>query len=734
MAAHAPPSPIAALPSRLERFGERVRLARWMEPAAVVFAIAVGLASWRAFSVRGEGDPLLTPPIVAGLVVANLIAGTILLVLVGRRLAMRRAAASPLGGRGRLHVQLVALFSLSASVPVVLVAIFASVLFQSATEFWFSDRARTMLENANALASSAYDSNVTDVEQETETMAGDLRLLLNETTYNTPTFSEQFALQLYRRELSEGGLYRINGDEVQTLSTINPYRRDLERAVALKTLRRVGESGRPMVTDDGERIATITQLPMSRDLYVYAAKVLPPDLLAQKERAVEVVRDYRALLERSRARQVQFNIVLILISLLIMAGVVWIALQLADRLIRPVGELVDATRRVTAGELSARVVETGSGNEIALLGQAFNRMTGRLEEQTRELVDANAALDDRNALMQAVLTGVTAGVISLDADRCVQLMNRIAREFFDSDPVAGHAALETLSPELDAFVTAISSSAILELPGRAGRRTIAANKVRDGDGWVLTFDDVTERLADQRRAAWADVARRIAHEIKNPLTPIQLAAERLNRRYGSKLPDDDTTFSQLTGTIKRQVGDLRRMIDEFSSFARMPKPVFREESLTELVRQAVFLQEIAHPAIRWSWADRDEVRMVCDGRQVGQALTNILKNAVEALERADEIETPEIVVSVTGADDRAVVSVADNGPGLPDGRDDLMEPYVTTHAKGTGLGLPIVKKIVEEHGGTMTLSRAPGGGALVTIVFDLAALGEKALEQPEMVA
>ena len=734
MASSAPPSTLATLPARLERFGERVRLARWMEPAAAVFALAVALVSWRVFSVRGEGDPLLTPPIVAGLVVANLIAGTILLVLVGRRLAMRRAASGPLGGRGRLHVQLVALFSLSASVPVVLVAIFASVLFQSATEFWFSDRARTMLENANALAGAAYDSNVTDVEQETETMAGDLRLLLNETTYNTPAFSEQFALQLYRRELSEGGLYRINGDEVQTLSTINPYRRDLERAVALKTLRRVGESGRPMVTDDGERIATITQLPMSRDLYVYAAKVLPPDLLAQKERAVEVVRDYRALLERSRARQVQFNIVLILISLLIMSGVVWIALQLADRLIRPVGELVDATRRVTAGELSARVVETGSGNEIALLGQAFNRMTGRLEEQTRELVDANAALDDRNALMQAVLTGVTAGVISLDAERCVQLMNRIAREFFDSDPVAGHAPLKSISPELDSFVTAPLSSAILELPGRAGRRTIAANKVRDGDGWVLTFDDVTERLADQRRAAWADVARRIAHEIKNPLTPIQLAAERLNRRYGSKLPEDDTTFGQLTGTIKRQVGDLRRMIDEFSSFARMPKPVFREESLTELVRQAVFLQEIAYPAIRWSWTDRDEVRMVCDGRQIGQALTNILKNAVEALDRAPDVETPEIAVSVRGEGDRAVLSVADNGPGLPDGRDDLMEPYVTTHAKGTGLGLPIVKKIVEEHGGTMALARAQGGGALVTIAFDLAALEEKALEQPEMVA
>ena len=729
MASHAPAhtqDAVFGLSARMEHLARRIRLTRWIEPAAGLLTLVVALASWQVFTVRDPAGPLLSPPVAAGFVVANLLCGTLVLVLIGRRQALKRAAASPIGGRGRLHVQLVGLFSLIATVPVVLVAIFASVLFQSGVEFWFSDRARTMLENANALASVAYDANVADVERETEVMAGDLRVLLDETTYNTPEFTAQFALQLYRRELSEGGFYRDDGGQVQSLSVVNPYRRDLENAVSLKTLRGVGVTGKPVVTDDGERISTVARLPDSSDLYVYAARVLPPDLLAQKERALEVVRDYRALVGRSRVLQVRFNLALIVLSLLIMSGVVWLALRMADRLLRPVGELVDATRRITAGELSARVPDGGSDNEIGLLGQAFNRMTNRLEEQTRELVDANAALDGRNALMQAVLSGVTAGVISIDADRCVRLMNRIARDFFAVPASDAAEPLGTVAPELEAFVADPQSAAILEVASEAGHRTLAVNKVRDGNGWVLTFDDVTDRLSDQRRAAWSDVARRIAHEIKNPLTPIQLAAERLNRRYGSKLAEDDTTFAQLTGTIKRQVGDLRRMIDEFSSFARMPKPIFREESLTELIRQAVFLQEIAHPQIAWTWDDRDDVRMVCDSRQIGQALTNILKNAVEAIERGGHAGQPTITVGVRAVDERVVLTVADSGPGLPVDRRDLMEPYVTTHAKGTGLGLPIVKKIVEEHGGTMTLAPAADGGALVTVRFDLTVLASRA--------
>ena len=556
-------------------------------------------------------------------------------------------------------------------------------------------------------------------------MAGDLRGALDEAEYNAPDFSRAFYLQVFRRELSEAGIFRRTGDTIQTLSLVNPYKRDLDKAINLASLNTLAQRPGPLVRDDGVRISTLVAMPNADGIYVYGARVIDPELLAQRERASEVVRDYRALVERSRTLQIRFNLALIVLSLLIMGVIVWIALQLADRLIRPVGELVDATRRVTAGELSARVPNAGSGNEIALLGSAFNHMTEQLEEQTRELVETNSALDGRNALMQAVLAGVTAGVISLDGNRQVRLMNRVAHELFGRSADGEPLALAAVSPELDAFVRGTSVSAILELPVGTGRRTVAANKVREGRGWVLTFDDVTDRLADQRRAAWADVARRIAHEIKNPLTPIQLAAERLNRRYGRALPEGDTMFEQLTGTIKRQVGDLRRMIDEFSSFARMPKPVFRDESLTELVRQAVFLQEIAHPEVEWRWDRRDEVRLTCDGRQVGQAMTNILKNALEAIGRAEPAETRGVVVvSVTQVADTACVTVLDNGPGLPDDNVDLMEPYVTTHAKGTGLGLPIVKKIVEEHGGAMTLANGPDGGALVTLRFDLHFTGD----------
>ena len=238
-------------------------------------------------------------------------------------------------------------------------------------------------------------------------------------------------------------------------------------------------------------------------------------------------------------------------------------------------------------------------------------------------------------------------------------------------------------------------------------------------------------MTDQRRAAWADVARRIAHEIKNPLTPIQLAAERLQRRYGRTI-EDDGTFAKLTGTIVRQVGDLRRMVDEFSSFARMPKPVFRAENLVDIVRQAVFLHEVAHPEIDFSLASADDLGpVVCDRRQLTQALTNIVKNAVEAIERNPKSSDKTIEVSLVERGSTLVIGVADSGVGLPQQRETLVEPYMTTREGGTGLGLAIVKKIVEDHKGTIAFSDRDGGGALVAIIFDrdqLAALGSETNE------
>jgi two-component system nitrogen regulation sensor histidine kinase NtrY len=429
------------------------------------------------------------------------------------------------------------------------------------------------------------------------------------------------------------------------------------------------------------------------------------------------------MVERSRSLQLRFNATLILVTLLIVAGVIWIALALADRIVRPLGELVDAAKRVAGGDLAVRVAVPKRQDEISTLANTFNRMTRRLEEQNRALTTANTQLDSRRALTEAVLAGVSAGVIAVDRKRHVTLLNMSARAMLGTrDEVVGKG-LSEVAPELDDLVNSATGEAVIQLSGSDDPRTLAVTTARTRNGHVLTFDDITQQLADQRRAAWADVARRIAHEIKNPLTPIQLAAERLQRRYGRDLAADDGTFEKLTGTIVRQVADLRRMVDEFSSFARMPKPVFRDESLVDVVRQAVFLHEVAHPEIRFSFLGPNEpVVLACDRRQLGQAFTNILKNAIEAIE--EKISQfggdpqGEIAVKLEHGGNRICVTVSDNGIGLPADRERLTEPYITTRVRGTGLGLAIVKNILEEHHASISFADRAGGGTVVTIMFD----------------
>src|SRR5206468_8872855 len=309
------------------------------------------------------------------------------------------------------------------------------------------------------------------------------------------------------------------------------------------------------------------------------------------------------------------------------------ALRLADRLVRPVGELVTAAGRIEAGDFTARVPVSATEDEVQRLATAFNRMTGRLEEQTNELRSANTQLETRRAFIEAVLSSVTAGVIAVDSAHRVLLLNRSAENLLEKGEAIEGKSLASISPELDEFMRGQQSEASVLIPTDGIQRTLAVKRVRYQDGSVLTFDDITDQLTDQRRAAWSDIARRIAHEIKNPLTPIQLAAERLQRRFGQEVSSDKDTFERLTGTIVRQVGDLRRMVDEFSNFARMPKPVFRDENVHEIAGQALFLHEVAHPGLTFVLEPPEgEFRMVCDRRQLAQALTNVVKNGVEAIE------------------------------------------------------------------------------------------------------
>ncbi|KQU55734.1 PAS domain-containing sensor histidine kinase [Sphingomonas sp. Leaf339] len=695
----------------------------------IVLGIAIGVAIVSYLLLSGADNPqrLIAPPFVALLLVANLVPGILLLMLLGRRIARRRAALSPIGGEGRLHVRLVALFSVVAAVPMLLVTIFASLLFQYGVQFWYSDRARGVFENATELTRSSYNLILQRWADATVTMADDLAFSLRDEPIDSRRFQEYFARQVYYRSLSEGALFAIgpNGD-IQTLAIVNPYEVDFGRQITAKSIAKLGDGQRSQVIVNGDRIQTFTRLPGASGIYLYAARVStnPGEMTAQTERALAAQADYRALLARARYLQIRFNAALLIISLLIVGVAVWIALAVADRLVRPVGELVDAARRVASGDLSARVADPRARDEVGTLAMAFNRMTERLQEQNTALLTANDQLDSRRALIEAVMAGVSAGVVATGADRRISIANASAVQLLGAhaDGVVGRS-LRDVAPELDALVGTGIREAVVQVGEGLQAKTLAVRLAEIDRGPILTFDDVTQQLSDQRRAAWADVARRIAHEIKNPLTPIQLAAERLQRRYGSKIEADDGTFARLTETIVRQVGDLRRMVDEFSSFARMPKPVFNREPLLDAARQVMFLHEVAHPTIRFTvdYCEPAPV-MVCDRRQIGQALTNIVKNAVEAIEAKGAVDG-EVVLTLGEFDEgRIGIIVTDNGVGLPAARDRIVEPYMTTRARGTGLGLAIVSKIVEDHGGTIAFTDRPGGGTVVTMMFDAARL------------
>ena len=704
----------------------RLTTAPAFELGVLALTIAVGVASYFLISRADSPQRLISPPLVALLLIANLVPGIVLMMLFGRRVAMRRAVRSPVGGGGRLHVRLVALFSMVAAIPMLLVTIFASLLFQYGVQFWYSDQARSMIENASNLAGTSFSQQLTRWDEATTTMAADMSAFLQERSIESPEFSTFFGQQVYFRSMSEAALFAVtpkNG--TQTLSLVNPYSEDLTRKLTPKTINRLRGGEHSVVIISGNRVQVMTMLPGSSELFLYAARVGETgSLTAQVKRAEALAGSYRSLLVRARRIQLGFNAALLVISLFIVGIAVWVALAVADRVVRPVGELVDAARRVTGGDLSARVPDPRSRDEVGTLAEAFNQMTGKLQEQNNALLNANGQLNNRRALIEAVMGGVSAGVISTSADGIVSIANNSADRLLGmgSSGLVGRE-LRAIAPELQELIERGDREAVVQIGAESEPRTLAVRVARTDMGPILTFDDITERLLDQRRAAWSDVARRIAHEIKNPLTPIQLAAERLNRRYADKLDPEDTTFVRLIDTIIRQVGDLRRMVDEFSSFARMPKPSFHSEHVVAIARQTLFLHEVAHPSIAFSLtAAEPGPILVCDRRQIAQALTNIVKNAVEAIVAKCD-GGGRIDVQIVETDESSItIIIEDNGIGLPPERDRIVEPYVTTRARGTGLGLAIVSKIVEEHFGTMTFADRAGGGTIVTIALDTTAL------------
>ena len=693
------------------------RLKAWLEPAVLLALVGTAIATALIIPEMGR-EALLSPLVVALALILNLLPAVAFLVLAGRRIALRRVRKAG-AGDARLHTRLVTSFSATAAIPTIIVVAFSAFQFQSGMEFWFSERSRGMFENAVSVAQNFFENEKRDVGANTLAMATDLRNELARSSIDSQGFYDFYVQQVVVRELSGSAIIEVGQDGIaRSIALIDPDSRAAATRLPAATLRQLDSGQQSVSSETRDGVDAVVRLIPERRLYLYANRGSTLLGLESIRSARSVFADYNALFARSRELQFRFVLALYIGALVVVGLVIISAILVADRIVKPIDQLASAAQEIAAGNLEARVrVPPGRPDEIATLASAFNMMTEQLSAQTRELVDANVQIEDRRSFIEAVLSSVASGVISLDSDQRIRFVNAAAARMIGhaSDALTG-LLLRDVAPELDTWLSNHSSDPILSIETRGEQRTWAVKIVSDDLGVVLTAEDITQQLFDQRRAAWSDVARRIAHEIKNPLTPIQLAAERLQRRFGTRL-EDEALFGKLTSTIVRQVGDLRRMVDEFSDFAKVPKPVFRPENIAEILKQSVFLQEIASPAIAFSTDLPDApAPLVCDRRLMAQCFTNILKNAVEAIERSN-ISSGEIGASVAFRDGDYIIALSDNGIGLPTERDSITEPYVTTRDGGTGLGLAIVQKIVEEHRGTLSFGDRPGGGTIVRITL-----------------
>ena len=722
--------------ARLSRF-LRGRVAARLAVALAIAATASGLATYVQLTT---GQLSQNPGAILLLLYLDLVLLLALATVVARRIVQIWAQRRRGSAGAKLHVRLVVLFSSLAVLPAIVVAGFSVIFFDLGLQAWFSDRVRSALSESLAVAEAYLSEHRNAIRGDAIAMAADISREGQLLRLNQRAMSQVLSAQAALRSLNEAVIFEGGGRVIAfsgltmslALDVIPSWallRADAGDVVLLDPEATMG----PIQVDD--RVRVLVRLEDLGDLYMLVGRLVDPQVVGHVERTRVAVAAYENLEGQRSGIQVTFAMLFILVAMLLLLAAIWVGLVFANRLIEPIGSLIAASERVRSGDLSARVAEGRADDELGTLSRAFNRMTNQIEAQRRELVEANRQLDDRRRFTETVLAGVSAGVIGLDSQGRINLPNRSASVMLstDLDRLVGTPLDEAVPEFADAVAAARAGSGrgerIEVTVSRDGRRRIllvgvGTERMEGGDeGFVVTFDDITALQTAQRQAAWADVARRIAHEIKNPLTPIQLSAERLKRKYLGEIRSDPDTFRICTETIVRQVGDIGRMVDEFSSFAGM-----RAEDLSELVRQTVFLQRQAHPEVEFEVAlPVAPVRVVLDARQVRQALTNLLQNALDAIAGrdapADGGALPPGRVDVALLDgERASVSVRDNGRGLPrEDRERLTEPYVTTRAKGTGLGLAIVKKIMEDHGGALRLEDDPGGGARVTLEFGMAA-------------
>ncbi|MBR1298515.1 PAS domain-containing sensor histidine kinase [Bradyrhizobium sp. AUGA SZCCT0042] len=718
-------------------------LRKWVAPFAVGIAL---LSAFLTFVVLSGLTPIEpSRNVVYSFLLINAATILLLVAIIIREVwlvvqARRRGKAA-----ARLHVQIVGLFSVIAVLPAVLVAIVANITIDRGLDRLFSGPTREVIQNSLIIARAYTYEHAQLINGDILGMANDIANAWPLFVQDRRTFLELLTASASKRNLPGTMLLDKEGNVVVSAQT------GIRQAFATppkELLDNVGED-KPEISVFPEEnyVAAVVRLRAFDDTFLYVARLLDARVVGQLRQTQASVAEYAQIEARRLGIQVAFALMFAVIALTILMASVLIGLNFANWLVAPIRNLMSAANIVSTGDLHVQVPVHKSEGDLAQLGETFNKMTQELRTQRDELVSASDLIDSRRRFIEAVLSSASAGIIGVDASGSVGILNRSAEKLI------GHVESETLDhplsdvlPELDDMMKTaregtqklVQGQITITRDGHESNLSVRVSAEQTGqsrDSYIITLDDITDLVSAQRTSAWGDVARRIAHEIKNPLTPIQLSAERIRRKFGKVIIEDKGIFEQCTDTIVRQVDDIRRMVDEFSRFARMPKPVMEGEDVADTVRQAVFLMKVGHPDLDIETEiKQDPIRAQFDRRLISQALTNIIKNATEAIEQVPPDELGKGCIDVVAAqeNDDIVIDVIDNGIGLPKtARSRLLEPYVTTRQKGTGLGLAIVGRVLEDHGGRIELKDAsdfrPGQrGAWMRLRFAVSGQAPKA--------
>ncbi len=706
--------------------GHKLRQAkRWQNPLAFVLILASTISGLATYAALTETPPFGNDPkTVIWLLNVDLILLLALVGLIARRLVGVWSGRKRGLAGSHLHVRLVYIFSILAATPAIIMTIFSAVFFHYGVQSWFSEQVSTAVNESQAVAEAYLKEHTQIIRADTLAMANDLNREAGMLLLNEQAFSQVMDTHSMLRDLSEAIIFNEKG-RVLARSGLT-FSLEFED-IPYYALNAANEGEVVLMTGGNEdRVRALVKLDNFADAYLFVGRMIDPQVLSHLAATKQATEEYATLQDRSSGLQVTLTLIFVVVGLLLLMSAIWFGLVLARQLVSPISILITTADRVRAGDLSARVPEQKTLQEFDYLAQSFNRMTSRIQEQQNELIEANRQMDRRRHFTETVLAGVTSGVIGLDQSGIVTVSNNSASELLglDKDSLSGQKIIKIIPEIKDLLdrahrfpdkITQGEIPLVLDEVRRFFLVRIAVERVGEEEmGIILTFDDITELQSAQRKAAWADVARRIAHEIKNPLTPIQLSAERLNKRYLKQIHDDPETFTNCIETIIRHVGDIGHMVNEFSSFARMPEPVLKSENMNKQIQEALVLHRQAHSDIQVELKGLEEAVYFADvdAQQIRQAVNNLVQNAVDSIiaweDKPKKYKAHISVLIGAKNEDEFFVAVSDNGPGFPKDEEvsRLTEPYVTHKQKGTGLGLAIVKKIMEDHDGRIIL-KAP---------------------------